>query len=111
MPEWAERQQTINNLLANAPMKRLQGDAHQADIDEADARSLAHRFSSRLGQLVQQRVRLLDKLIAAAKKPVEPELPPDPEPEKLVAGRTSRAWLEWVARNPIKKEKTNAAIR
>lgn len=110
-PAYAQMRTQIEILTAAAPMLRLKGQGFQADIDERDARSMATRVSTRLGQLVKARVQLLSPHLKELAKP-KPEAKPDPKPPTLIPGtmKTNPAYLAWVARNPDGEKNPKAVI-
>lgn len=55
-------------MLAEAPLKRLHGQAYEADTDERNARKLAFQFNARLGQVVGERVKEMSSIFSDAFK-------------------------------------------
>ena len=55
--KFAQLYRDAAQLIANAPMRRLQGDKIGGDQDERRGRQLAAQFNARLGQTLRERVR------------------------------------------------------
>jgi hypothetical protein len=101
------------SLLANAPMRRLRNESFAADQDERKGRQLAAQLNTRLGQVLRERVKLLDSVFRDARAYRESqrsEIPQRTEisgmssqagrngapPTLTKDGKTNPAWLEWV---------------
>lgn len=55
-PKFAQLYRDAAQLVANAPMRRLQGERLAADQDERRGRQMAAQFNAKLGQILRERV-------------------------------------------------------
>ena len=55
--KFAQMYRDAAQLMANAPLRRLQGERLAGDQDERKARQLAAQFNTRLGQILRERVK------------------------------------------------------
>lgn len=56
-PKFAQLYRDAAQLMANAPLRRLQGEKLAAQQDEQRARGMAAQFNTRLGQILRERVK------------------------------------------------------
>jgi hypothetical protein len=66
--QYAQMYQDSQALLAQAPLRRLQRDAMAAEQDERQARQMAARVNTRLGQLIRQRVQEREAVYSKARQ-------------------------------------------
>lgn len=66
-PKFAQMHADAGELLRNAPLRRLQNESFAADQDERKARQYAAQMSTRLGQVLRERVQLLDGVFRDAR--------------------------------------------
>lgn len=65
--QFAQMYQDAQELLVNAPIRRLAGDKLAADADERKARHYAAQFNTKLGQILSARVKKLDSVFKDAR--------------------------------------------
>lgn len=65
--QYAQMYQDAQELLVNAPLRRLAGEKLAADADERKARQYAAQFNTRLGQVMAARVKKLDGVFKDAR--------------------------------------------
>ena len=66
-PKFAQMHADTGKMLAGAPLRRLQGESLAADQDERKARQMAAQMNTRLGQVLRDRVKLLDSVFRDAR--------------------------------------------
>lgn len=66
-PKFAQMHKDTGELLKGAPLRRLQNESFAADQDERKARQMAAQLNTRVGQLLRERVKLLDSVFRDAR--------------------------------------------
>lgn len=66
-PKFAQMHGDAFQMMAGAPVRRLRNESLAADQDERKARQLAAQVNTRLGQLLRDRVKLLDSVFRDAR--------------------------------------------
>lgn len=66
-PKFAQMHADAGELLRNAPLRRMRNESFAADQDERKARQYAAQMSTRLGQILRERVQLLDGVFRDAR--------------------------------------------
>jgi hypothetical protein len=116
--KWLDIHNRMCGLIAAAPNGRLFGQHALADQAEREARQLAQQFSTRLGQMIRDQVKLVDSAIRGAiargveealqqqaNAPLAPidesrSLRPG-EPERNKNGKTNPAWMDWITKKVL----------
>lgn len=70
-PKFGQMHADAFQLLNGAPMRRLRNESLAADQDERKGRQLAMQVSTRLGQVLRERVKLLDSAFRDARAYIE----------------------------------------
>ena len=65
--QWRGMYEQATRNLQNAPLRRMQNDQLGADADERDARGLAARYNTRLGQVMKGFIRSIDSVFRDAR--------------------------------------------
>lgn len=66
-PKFSQMYQDAYRLLTEAPMRRMRNESLAADQDERKARQMAAQINTRLGQMLRERVKLLDGVFRDAR--------------------------------------------
>lgn len=66
-PKFAQMHADAFQLLSNAPLRRSRNESLAADTDERKARQMAMQVNTRLGQVLRERVKLLDSVFRDAR--------------------------------------------
>lgn len=88
--QWQQMYQDAVNKLQNAPMRRLRNEHIAADQDERDARGLAARYNTRLGQVMKAHIQKLDSIFKDARAYREQQRQSAPD-RKEISGISSTA--------------------
>lgn len=112
-PKFSQMYADAYKLITNAPMRRLQNEGLAADADEREARRMAAQINTRLGQILRERVKLLDSVFRDARAYRESQRSEIPqrteisglstaagangEPARLTNdGKVSDKWMDWM---------------
>lgn len=126
--KWLDIHNRLSRLITAAPNGRLFGQHAMADEAEREARQLAQQFSTRLGQMIRDQVKLVDNAIRGAiahaveealqqqanaplapmdeSRSMRPGEPPRRDPK---SGRTSSAWLDWLSKHLPNSDESSRA--
>jgi hypothetical protein len=111
-PKFQQMHNDALALMQNAPLRRLRNEGFSADADERKARQMAAQFNTRFGQILRERVQLLDGVFRDARAYRETQRQEIPErteisgtsshagqngePPRNINGKTNPAWLDWM---------------
>lgn len=65
--KWSQMYHDTLSMLRNAPLRRLHNEGMAAGQDEQRARGMAAQFNTRLGQLMKDRIQMLDSVFRDAR--------------------------------------------
>ena len=112
-PKFAQMYRDLESLITNAPLRRMRNESFAADSDERKGRQLAAQLNTRLGQILRERVKLLDGVFRDARAYRESQRSEIPQRTEISGvssqagsngapptldknGRTNPAWLDWL---------------
>jgi len=107
-PKFAQMHNDAYQMLSNAPMRRSRNESLAADQDERKARQMAAQVNTRLGQVLRERVKLLDSVFRDARAYRESQRSEIPQRTEI-SGMSSQAGSNGAPPTLTKDGKTNPA--